>query len=190
MRIGIESASAAVRRTLADIVTASGHEPAEEDVSLILEDTLHPGKASHADVLRLKLVASASSEQEIPCPISPARLAQQIAAKLASVKHPTIRLAGGWELDGTARQLRHRGQVPVTLTEKECLLLAALSHAFPAAAKREALLKDIWAYDTAVETHTLETHIYRLRGKFEGLKPRPCDIVTLDGSYRLTKDEV
>jgi DNA-binding response OmpR family regulator len=39
-----------------------------------------------------------------------------------------------------------------------------------------------------VETHTLETHIYRLRSKLDALTPKPCDIITLDGAYQLTMD--
>ena len=39
-----------------------------------------------------------------------------------------------------------------------------------------------------IETHTLETHIYRLRHKLAELTPKPCDIVTVDSAYQLTME--
>ena len=50
---------------------------------------------------------------------------------------------------------------------------------------REVLLKEVWGYNAAVTTHTLETHIYRLRQKIEVDPARAVLLVTEAGGYRL-----
>jgi len=96
-------------------------------------------------------------------------------------------LLSGWQFDTTARQLIREG-VAHALTEKEALLLAQLLHAYPASCSRDSLLKDVWGMQADIETHTLETHIYRLRHKLAELTPKPCDIVTVDSAYQLTME--
>lgn len=71
-----------------------------------------------------------------------------------------------------------------TLTAREQDLLAALASAAPAAISRDTLLQQVWRYDPQAETHTIETHIYRLRQKLEALGD-PRQIVTVPGGYRL-----
>jgi hypothetical protein len=70
---------------------------------------------------------------------------------------------------------------PVRLTEKESALLVALSEAGPAGLSRDTLLKKVWAYTQELDTHTLETHIYRLRQKL----PDPELLRTTAGGYAL-----
>jgi hypothetical protein len=70
------------------------------------------------------------------------------------------------------------------LTSRESALLAALAAAAPAPITRDSLLQQVWHYDPEVETHTIETHIYRLRQKLaaQGDARR---ILTVPGGYRL-----
>lgn len=177
MKVSIRSGSAAVKRTLEDLVRVAGHEVGNDQPALVVQDQVHPGAAAPAGDMPLLALTE---------PVRPAQLARQL--QLALVAQPLVPLANGWKLDGATRQLKNPDVAPVALTEKECLLLAALARAYPQAAERDALLRDVWAYDGEVETHTLETHVYRLRAKLSGLHPKPCDIVTTDASYRLLKE--
>ncbi|MCZ2327881.1 response regulator transcription factor [Bartonella sp. F02] len=56
---------------------------------------------------------------------------------------------------------------PIRLTEKEAAILKYLYHTKNQIVSRETLLKQIWGYNENIVTHTLETHIYRLRQKIE-----------------------
>src|SRR5262249_29872639 len=53
----------------------------------------------------------------------------------------------------------------VRLTEKETAILRFLYRAGQKPVSRETLLQEVWGYNSGVTTHTLETHIYRLRRK-------------------------
>ena len=74
------------------------------------------------------------------------------------------------------------GTRKVRLTEKETDILKFL-HAAGATVARETLLHEVWGYNPAVTTHTLETHIYRLRKKIEQGDAKI--LLTEDGGYRL-----
>lgn len=71
------------------------------------------------------------------------------------------------------------------LTEKEAAILRFLHKAAPNIVTREVLLRDVWGYNPNVTTHTLETHIYRLRQKIEEDPVRAKLLVTDAGGYRL-----
>jgi DNA-binding response OmpR family regulator len=73
----------------------------------------------------------------------------------------------------------------IRLTEKEAAILKFLYRAGGRPVPRNVLLNDVWGYNNNVTTHTLETHIYRLRQKIE---PNPAEtrlLVTEAGGYRL-----
>ena len=71
------------------------------------------------------------------------------------------------------------------LTEKEAAILVFLHDAGGAAVERQTLLSEVWGYNEQVDTHTLETHIYRLRQKIEADPARARYLVTEAGGYRL-----
>jgi DNA-binding response OmpR family regulator len=71
------------------------------------------------------------------------------------------------------------------LTEKERDILVALHESGAAGMDRQGLLDAVWGYAADVETHTLETHIYRLRQKIEGDPGKPVLLVTEGNGYRL-----
>ena len=72
----------------------------------------------------------------------------------------------------------------VRLTEKETNILKFLYRAAGGVVARDTLLHEVWGYNAGVTTHTLETHIYRLRQKIEPESAAKL-LVTESGGYRL-----
>jgi hypothetical protein len=73
----------------------------------------------------------------------------------------------------------------IKLTEKETEILLFMHRSMGALITREALLAEVWGYAEGVTTHTVETHIYRLRQKIEAGQV----FVTEAGGYRLMVGE-
>jgi DNA-binding response OmpR family regulator len=73
----------------------------------------------------------------------------------------------------------------VWLTAKEAAILKYLYRADAAMVDREMLLREVWGYNSGVTTHTLETHIYRLRQKMEPDPSKPALLLTEGRGYRL-----
>ena len=71
------------------------------------------------------------------------------------------------------------------LTEKETAILRYLYRAGQHPVSRETLLQEVWRYNSEVTTHTLETHIYRLRQKIEMDAAAPAILVTESRGYKL-----
>jgi DNA-binding response OmpR family regulator len=71
------------------------------------------------------------------------------------------------------------------LTEKETAILRFLYRAGSRVISRDVLLQEVWGYNANVTTHTLETHIYRLRQKIETDPGRAKILVTEAGGYKL-----
>jgi DNA-binding response OmpR family regulator len=73
----------------------------------------------------------------------------------------------------------------VRLTEKETAILKYLYRAGEKTIGRAILLNEVWGYNSGVTTHTLETHVYRLRQKIERDPAKAEILVTEPGGYRL-----
>ncbi len=73
----------------------------------------------------------------------------------------------------------------VRLTDKETSILKNLYRSGSNVVGRETLLREVWGYNARVETHTLETHFYRLRQKIEADPSNPELLVTEPDGYRL-----
>jgi len=73
----------------------------------------------------------------------------------------------------------------IQLTEKETDILKFLYHTVEDVVPRDILLHEVWGYNNSVTTHTLETHIYRLRQKIERNPSAAELLVTETGGYRL-----
>lgn len=80
--------------------------------------------------------------------------------------------------------LKKDGQ-KIRLTEKETKILKFLLQADSATVRRDVLLHEVWGYNADVTTHTLETHIYRLRRKIEQNPANAKLLVTEAGGYRI-----
>ena len=76
-------------------------------------------------------------------------------------------------------------KVRVRLTEKETDILWQLWQAPQNELSRQKLLSDVWGYNDEISSHTLETHIYRLRKKIENSSSEACILTTTENGYRL-----
>jgi DNA-binding response OmpR family regulator len=81
-------------------------------------------------------------------------------------------------------KLLFEGPMRIRLTEKETNILKFLQRAGDTVS-RDVLLHEVWGYNPAVTTHTLETHIYRLRQKIEKDPAHAQILITESGGYRL-----
>lgn len=91
----------------------------------------------------------------------------------------------GYLFHATARLLQGKAGTRIRLTEKEAAILLYLHRARGRSVPRAELLGEVWGYSDAVTTHTLETHIYRLRRKIEPDPQEARLLLTDEGGYRL-----
>lgn len=80
-------------------------------------------------------------------------------------------------IDGEEKKIR--------LTEKETSILKYLYRVGERPVPRDVLLNEVWGYNAAVTTHTLETHVYRLRQKIEPDPANASLLITESGGYKL-----
>lgn len=73
----------------------------------------------------------------------------------------------------------------IKLTEKEVAIIKYLYKAKDKIVSKNELLQEVWGYSPEVTTHTIETHIYRLRQKVEHEDTSAQIILTSDGGYQL-----
>ena len=92
---------------------------------------------------------------------------------------------GPYSFQPAAKLLESADGGKVRLTDKETSILKYLYRQGPKTITRDVLLKEVWGYNNRVTTHTLETHIYRLRQKIERDPSNARLLVTEEGGYRL-----
>ncbi len=115
-------------------------------------------------------------------------LLARLRAQLRQHEHSedAVFTIGPYTFRPSAKMLIHgESQKKVRLTEKETSILKYLYRSGNIVVGRDTLLGEVWGYNAGVVTHTLETHIYRLRQKIE---PDPSNaklLVTEPGGYRL-----
>ncbi|OLP56234.1 DNA-binding response regulator [Rhizobium rhizosphaerae] len=73
----------------------------------------------------------------------------------------------------------------IRLTEKEAAIIRYLYRAEQKVVTRDVLLEEVWGYNSGVTTHTLETHVYRLRQKIERDPSNAEILVTENGGYKI-----
>jgi DNA-binding response OmpR family regulator len=143
------------------------------------------GSGSEADVVS---VLDAGANDYIAKPFRLTELLARMRAQLRGYdrSEDAVLQLGPYLFRPSAKQLQDpaRGK-RIRLTEKETAILKFLYRAGGQPVPRAVLLNEIWGYNSNVTTHTLETHIYRLRQKIE---PNPAEarlLVTEAGGYRL-----
>ena len=92
---------------------------------------------------------------------------------------------GPYTFKPAIKMLLAEGEKKIRLTEKETNILKFLYRATEGVVPRDILLNEVWGYNAGVTTHTLETHIYRLRQKIEPDPSNASLLVTENGGYRL-----
>jgi DNA-binding response OmpR family regulator len=108
------------------------------------------------------------------------------AQRDAEAEAPAAIRIGPYEFSPADKALRHGTENQrIRLTEKEAAILAFLHRMSARAVPRQELLTKVWGYNPAVTTHTLETHIYRLRRKIEVDPAKARLLITEAGGYRL-----
>ncbi|MDC7676801.1 response regulator transcription factor [Asticcacaulis machinosus] len=142
------------------------------------------GQASDSDQI---LGLDAGANDYVTKPFRFAVLLARIRAQVRShetSEDATFRI-GPYEFKPALKLLIDQAQKKVRLTEKETNILKYLYRAGGKPITREELLTEVWGYNAGVTTHTLETHVYRLRQKIE---PDPANarlLMTDAGGYRL-----
>ncbi len=92
---------------------------------------------------------------------------------------------GPYNFRPSMRLLVDMAQKKIRLTDKETSILRYLYRSGEKPVGREELLREVWGYNSNVTTHTLETHVYRLRQKIEPDAQSPKLLITETGGYRL-----
>ena len=92
---------------------------------------------------------------------------------------------GPYTFKPAAKLLLDQSERKIRLTEKETAILKYLYRSGDKTVGRDTLLGEVWGYNAAVTTHTLETHVYRLRQKIEADPANAEILVTETGGYRL-----
>jgi DNA-binding response OmpR family regulator len=92
---------------------------------------------------------------------------------------------GGFHFSNSRKTMIHiaTGEM-INLTEKEAAILKHLHQMSDHVVDKKTLLEQVWGYGEGITTHTLETHVYRLRQKIRAVDDAPL-LLTTDGGYRL-----
>ena len=112
-----------------------------------------------------------------------ARIRAQIRSHQAS--EDAVFQLGPYEFRPASKLLTDSAGKRLRLTEKETNILKYLMRSGEKSVGRDELLREVWGYRANVTTHTLETHIYRLRQKIELDSQNPRLLITETGGYRL-----
>jgi DNA-binding response OmpR family regulator len=142
------------------------------------------GQDSDSDTV---LGLDAGANDYVTKPFRFAVLLARIRAQLRSHEQSedAVFRIGPYEFRPAAKVLIDDKGKKIRLTEKETNILKYLYRAGAKAVSREELLTEVWGYNAGVTTHTLETHIYRLRQKIEPEPGQARLLLTDAGGYRL-----
>jgi len=113
---------------------------------------------------------------------------EHLVNRIRQDKAPAYLTIGPWALDMVHSCLRRNDEQDAQetrLTDKERDILHVLHQNAGKSVSRVTLLQEVWGYVDGVETHTLETHIYRLRQKIEPDPSIARLLMTEAGGYRL-----
>ncbi|MBX2853694.1 MAG: response regulator transcription factor [Rhodobacteraceae bacterium] len=144
------------------------------------------GHSSDADTI---LGLDAGANDYVSKPFKFAVLLARIRAQLRQHEQSedAVFNVGPYVFQPSAKLLTDEGSKKIRLTEKETNILKFLLRSTDQVVGRDVLLHEVWGYNAGVTTHTLETHIYRLRQKIEPDPSNASLLVTESGGYRLVQ---
>ena len=179
-----------------------------EDCSLLFLDmpSLHNEKFIDYGMLKTMLNVPLIAFTKKDCHIKPSVIQQFLLNKTIAKPFKMSRLID--EIDGLLAERGDKLMVPkrigkyllledesllvgpddskrIRLTEKETAILMRLSAANGESVNRKTLLEEVWGYKAGINSHTLETHIYRLRKKIEQLGSSSSFLITSREGYKL-----
>ena len=172
-------------------------EPAEAGIALCA------ALRDHGVRVPIVLVTAASAEEDVvrgldaganDYVVKPFRLAEIVARLRAQIRafessEDAVLLIGPYHFRPGSRTLTAPvSNREIRLTDKEAAVLKHLYRAGRTPVSRQTLLREIWGYATAASTHTVETHIYRLRRKIEPDAAAARILVNVEGGYRLAHE--
>jgi len=142
------------------------------------------GNVSDADMI---LGLDAGANDYVTKPFKFAVLLARIRAQLRQHEQSedAVFTIGPYTFKPAAKLLVNEKGAKVRLTEKETSILKYLYRSGEKVVGRDVLLHEVWGYNAGVTTHTLETHIYRLRQKIETDPSNAELLVTETGGYKL-----
>jgi len=142
------------------------------------------GHASDSDTI-LGLDAGANDYVAKPFrfPVLLARIRAQLRQHEQS--EDAVFAIGPYSFRPSSKTLVDDNDRKIRLTEKETSILKFLYRSGGRTVERDVLLREVWGYNAGVTTHTLETHIYRLRQKIEPDPSNAAILLTEAGGYRL-----
>ncbi|MEL6480651.1 MAG: response regulator transcription factor [Pseudomonadota bacterium] len=142
------------------------------------------GQASDADqILGLDSGANDYVTKPFKFPVLLARIRAQLRQHEQS--EDAVFPLGPYTFRPGAKLLVDEAERKIRLTEKETNILKFLYRAGGRTIDRDTLLREVWGYNAGVTTHTLETHVYRLRQKIEPDPSQARILLTDAGGYRL-----
>jgi DNA-binding response OmpR family regulator len=141
-------------------------------------------QSSEADTI---LGLDSGANDYVTKPFRFAVLLARIRAHLRQNEHSedAVFKLGPYTFKPSAKLLVREDSGKIRLTEKETAIIKFLLRAGEQIVSREVLLQDVWGYNASVTTHTLETHVYRLRQKIERDPSHAEILVTEGGGYKL-----
>lgn len=142
------------------------------------------GQAADSDVI---LGLDSGANDYVVKPFRFAVLLARIRSQLRQHEHSEDAQykVGPYLFKPSSKMLVRDDNKKIRLTEKETAIIKFLYRAGEQSVGRETLLTDVWGYNAGVSTHTLETHIYRLRQKIEKDPAHAEILITEGGGYKL-----
>ena len=196
-RVFLQSGDPAVQRSLGEQLVARGYFLADSAVQADL--LLYETTETEASFLCAQIRGQGCAQPLLLIGLAPdpARAAgaddglakpfrfNDLLRWLDSARTREVIAIGRYRLDPLAREITDGAALRLRLTEKEAAVLAFLARAGERVVAREALLGEVWGYAGDATTHTVETHIYRLRRKLTENGGGDL-LLTEAGGYRLS----